>query len=135
MSYLDEHALQTPHHDGGFENSRRQILCAAGMGAGMQSRRMHTGEIILLVGVIGAIAGATAAGYRRSRRIPNRPAQNQSAVRLISLRVAGVQPPISTSYCVEPSGAICRSPRSTCIASIRCSKSRGSTSSQSQVRR
>ena len=31
---------------------------------------MQTGEIILLVGVIGAIAGATAAGYRRSRRIP-----------------------------------------------------------------
>ena len=31
---------------------------------------MQTGEIILLVGVIGTIAGATAAGYRRSRRIP-----------------------------------------------------------------
>jgi hypothetical protein len=29
---------------------------------------MQTGEIILLVGVIGTMAGATAAGYRRSRR-------------------------------------------------------------------
>jgi hypothetical protein len=51
---------------------------------------MQTGEIILLVGVIGAIAGATAAGYRRSRRIPE---------------PAGAEPERDAPDCLEGSGS------------------------------
>ncbi len=69
MFYLDEHALRI-RQDRGFENSGVRSYALSEWALVCNQDGMQTGEIILLVGVIGTMAGATAAVYRRTRRIP-----------------------------------------------------------------
>src|SRR5690348_4435338 len=70
MSYLNEHGLQTPQATAVSRIPASDLVRRWKWALVCNQDGMQTGEIILLLGVIGTIAGATAAGYGRSRRIP-----------------------------------------------------------------